>query len=222
MSIVATFDGGTASYERRVTAALDSWSSGSCTRNILEYLASLLDCPHMGSTMKAMVIPSSSPATEAFVLCTWMSVLGGYEGSASKSFALERHLVAGFLQNNRWQLLIATESGARRWATLVARYLAHMPGSRTVLSDADIAMDRLVMDALHSVLGSWCQEYPYIATQHDLATALFGVVWCEMVFDCRAPSSDLATLIEITEPAFVPGRLAIGAAVPPHVLPLLE
>jgi hypothetical protein len=211
-------------YEYRVKQAIEQWLTKSQTRDLLISLSSLLGCEHLGDTHLASALPPPGMASEKLIQQTWVRMLIAYDQSISKSWIVERHIIAGLLQNDRWHVLLDTEDDARAWISLLARFQSRGAAENKALPLDDINMNRSVADALRGVLIEWLA--PYLGTgdyvQRDFAQVFFGDAWCAMVLEGCAEEISLATLLDSTRPPFLPGRLNIDSTYVMQNLPDLS
>jgi hypothetical protein len=160
------------------------------------------------SVMLSPVLEIATPAgqiREKIVSAAWLDLLGTCGSSSMVGARGDRDILGGLLRNDRWQQCLFHEDLAYAFVALVANFAQYYASPGTVVAYKDIN----VRDDLQVMLPQWFGA-TYSARPHrprDYAQALFGEVWCELVFDATAKNVELSDLILATRPAFLPVRL---------------
>lgn len=212
-------------FEDNVALALGRWLGGDKTKRQICVLARLLGSASIVGARTPTALIQEDKASEDLASRTWLEVLRSYAPTDNNAFEVERHIVAGLLQNDRWRLLLTTEQAARAWACLVSRFFAHGASARRGDDVATISMYRDVAGDLYPALTDWLgADYLDGGCYEDrtFASVLFGDAWCVLVFDARPQHMTLAELVESTLPTFVPGVLPIDTEQAYCALPALQ
>jgi hypothetical protein len=201
------------SYVNQVSEKLTKWESSQQRlpdqRDFQDLLLALeIYC---GST-EAQVADSGEDLTKEVLLRVFGKVCanGGVNDCASIN---ELGLFERLLINNRWRALFKTAETASAFVIMVM--MSVETRSRVRKTEAS-AVQLKFAEAVREWLppGVELQE----TTLRDIAVALFGEPWCNLVGDSRSAHVLLSEAIIDTRPEFLPGRLT---AVPtPAAMPL--
>jgi hypothetical protein len=148
---------------------------------------------------------SPYPVFEDVIIKTLLSVLDTYK-KIPAAYVVERCILAGLLQSDRWKSCLETEKHTYAFAQLVATFseqvYAHM------MTDEWRAMDNNVAVAMNEALAKWLTPgYPIPGCdgydQRSFAGALFGDVWADVALG--SGGTLLAPLIAAHRPPFLRG-----------------
>lgn len=113
---------------------------------------------------------------------------------------LEYDLISTLLITQGWRHLFDGHDTASAFVVRATRYIELGAHSNAMLAEA------IGIRFIRAVSG-WLEPGTYNASLREIAAALFGEVWCALIYDARGEDDSLAALIEATNPEFIPGRL---------------
>jgi hypothetical protein len=209
----------TRSYAEHVEEALHAWQGGGQKEADFDNLTSVLGCPYMDGVF-ATVVPTA-PENESIVQAAWIAVFKERDPESPTAWRVERFVLAGVLQNDRWRTFLSSETSAREFVRLCARFLwmadmietPGMPVGDATLSD--------IRGRLQQALTPWrlCTDQTIVFSSRDLASCFFGEAWCCFVYDTLDAGFSFIQTLDTTQPEFLPGRLTQPTVAVAEILP---
>jgi hypothetical protein len=193
--------------EATLMAAMAAWRDIPI-RARLDALVCLLGSPHVPGALTTNVVPID----EALIFRTWRDLMWEIVLVPKTPGFVSRYIMAGLLENNRWEKLLDTKDDAHAFAALVVRYVVSngMGGAKAVLVDPeDVYIWVTIHDEFQLVLGTWLSPVDLAQPfkTRDMASALFGEAWCTIILDNHPRAAWLDQLILVERPEFLPGHL---------------
>jgi hypothetical protein len=186
-------------YEERVNDALIKWADQ--TRGRVRHLYSFEQLVKVLAAYTASP-EASSDAGARVTKNAWATVFTTYFVDKSDR-NLEFFVLKSLLEHGRWRALCDSAETAHAFVSIVTGYIeAHDMDWNIELGDA-------IRTAWAEALSEWIgpTESVEATTLRAIAAALFGELWCVLVYDSRLPDESLAGLIAEFRPEFLPGRM---------------
>lgn len=211
---------GASPFEKQVDVLLSVWLKTK-DGSVFDSLAALLGC---SLTEEDLTPPyRRSEADEKVILSTWQTVFDALDPSTSDGWWTEVNLFVAMLHSDKWKTFFDTPARALRFTLIAARYFWSLQPEKGIPQKGADAVRYAAWLLLQSALSPWlpARSENEIFTLRCMASALFGEAWCVLIYDAREKGTSMATMIETTCPAFLPGRLTTGYAVTAAELPEL-
>jgi hypothetical protein len=208
-------------YQARVDKAVERWLLFNQVERAMANVAIVLGNPDVGRPG----VPASDGASEveSIVRKAWVTIFEKSNHANGQIWLVERHILKGILVNNRWLDFMRSEQLAHDFVRLCARHLwlgAITQTSPPIEADPNTQINKM----MRSAFAPWLppESAVDLFTRRDLSRMFFGEAWCILVFDLSPENLPLASLIELTQPNFLPGWVAEELAHPTDQLPSFD